>query len=782
MRILSPVGGLAAVAALALPAVAVLPGTAGAASPDVVISEVYGGGGNSGATYTHDFVELYNRGSTPVALDGWSVQYASAAGTTWSNTISLAGTLQPGGRYLVQAAQGAGGTTPLPPPDASGTVAMSATSGKVALVTSTASLACGADCDHAEAVRDFVGYGSANDFEASPAPTLSNTTSAQRAGGVATDTDDNGADFVSAAPTPQSSGEGGGGVTARIRDIQGVAHRSPMAGEQVSDVPGVVTAVARNGFWFQDPEPDADEATSDGLFVFTSRTPTVEAGDSVTVSGVVAEFRPGGASSTNLTTTEITSPQVTVLSSGEPLPVASLVGSGGRVPPSAVIDDDATGDVETSGSFDATADGIDFWESMEGMRVGIADAQVVGPTNDFGEIPVVPSGSGVRTDRGGIVVQPDDFNPERVLLNDTLLDSMPVAQVGDTLAGTTTGVLDYSFANFNLLPTSAPAVTSGGLGKESAAASAPHQLAVATYNVENLDPTDPQSRFDAHAATIVHRLRSPHIVALEEIQDNDGAANTSVVAADRTLDQLVAAIDGAGGPAYSWRQIDPVEDQDGGEPGGNIRVALLYQADKGLDFIDRPGGTSTRGTSVAGSGASTRLTFSPGRVEPSHAAWAASRKPLAAEFRYRGDKVFVIANHFSSKGGDDPLFGRFQPANRATEAQRHEQARVVRGFVDDLLTADPSARVVVAGDVNDFEFSETADILVGSGTTALTDLPRTLPQPERYTYVFQGNAQVLDHILLSPSLSTYAYDVVHVNAEFTDQVSDHDPQVVRLTF
>ena len=94
------------------------------------------------------------------------------------------------------------------------------------------------------------------------------------------------------------------------------------------------------------------------------------------------------------------------------------------------------------------------------------------------------------------------------------------------------------------------------------------------------------------------------------------------------------------------------------------------------------------------------------------------------------------------------------------------------------------------GDLNDFEFSRTTDILVGSGSTALVDLPRTLPVNERYTYVFEGNSQVLDHILLSRSLasgpaarqapSAYAYDIVHTNSEFADAGSDHDPQVVRL--
>ncbi len=111
------------------------------------------------------------------------------------------------------------------------------------------------------------------------------------------------------------------------------------------------------------------------------------------------------------------------------------------------------------------------------------------------------------------------------------------------------------------------------------------------------------------------------------------------------------------------------------------------------------------------------------------------------------------------------------------------QAGEVRAFSDALLAANPDARLVIGGDINDFDFSETVDILVGDGATALTDLPRTLPLAERYTYVFEGNSQVLDHILLSPAWAdrVRGYDVVHVNAEYADQASDHDPQVVRLT-
>ena len=179
------------------------------AAGNVVISQVYGGGGNAGATLRNDYIELFNRSASPVSLAGWSVQYASSAGSTWQVT-NLSGTLAPGQYYLVQEAAGAGGTEDLPTPDATGAIAMSGTSGKVALVTNATPLTCGAapgNCFPNPALEDFVGYGSAaTNFEGTgPTATLSNTTAALRAANGCTDTDQNGADFASGAPAPRNT-------------------------------------------------------------------------------------------------------------------------------------------------------------------------------------------------------------------------------------------------------------------------------------------------------------------------------------------------------------------------------------------------------------------------------------------------------------------------------------------------------------------------------------------------------------------------------------------------
>jgi uncharacterized protein len=568
-----------------------------------------------------------------------------------------------------------------------------------------------------------------------------------------------------------------------IHEIQGASHTSPSAGGPGCTT-GIVTAKRSNGYYVQDPSPDSDDATSEGLFVFTSSAPSsVNVGDSVRVSGTVSEFRPGGSSSTNLTLTEITAPTTTVLSSGNPLPAPTVIGSGGRIPPGEVIEDDASGSVETSGTFDPATDGIDFYESLEAMRVQVNDPVVVGPRNSFGEIFVLPdngAAAAARTARGGIVIRPTDFNPERVQLDDALLGgSTPPANVGDQFTTAAVGILDYDFGNFEVNLTSPLTRVDNGLAREVTAAPGANELTVATFNVENLDANEPQSKFDALAGEIVTNLRSPDVIALEEIQDNNGATNDSVVDADQTLDKLAAAVLAAGGPDYEWRQINPVDDQDGGEPGGNIRVGFFFRTDRGLAFVDRPGGSSTTATTVVSGPDGPELSASPGRVDPANTAWNASRKPLAGEFTYRGETFFLIANHFNSKGGDQPLFGRFQPPARSSEVQRHQQAQIVNDFVDSILALDASASVVVLGDINDFEFSQTMSILEGG---VLHDLMNTLPQDERYSYVFEGNSQTLDHIVVSDSLfaAAPAFDPVHVNAEFFDQLSDHDPSVARF--
>jgi predicted extracellular nuclease len=589
-------------------------------------------------------------------------------------------------------------------------------------------------------------------------------------------------------------------LPAQIGQVQGAAHISPYSGRTVA-VEGIVIAERGLNTWIQDLTPDEDPDTSEALLVFGSVVSNaVVVGDHVQVRGTVTEFRPGCTPScaptssafSNLTITELASPGVGVTKLGTAAPPpATVIGAGGRVPPTQVIENDsATGDVETSNTFDAGQDGIDFYETLEHMLVQVNNPVVVGPRNSFGEILVLAddgAGASVRTARGGILVRDvdpatvgdyrnGDFNPERIMLDD-LFVATPSVDVADHFISAA-GVMTYDFANYKIAVSSILAEIDGELQREVTRVPLDQEIVVGTYNVENLDPSD--GSFARHAELIVNHLRSPDVLAIEEVQDNDGATNTAVTDASVTWNMLIAAIQAAGGPLYEFRQIDPVDDQDGGEPGGNIRVGFLFRTDRGASFVDRPGGDSTTPTTVVDDPSGPQLSFSPGRVDPLNPAYSSSRKPLAGEFRMHGKNVFVVALHLSSKGGDQPLFGRFQPPARSSEVARHAQAESVNAFVDQIVAADPNANVIVLGDVNDFDFSETVQILEGGVMTTLMD---TLPPAERYSYVFEGNSQVLDQILVSNNLLgnfPIDYDPVHVNSEFADQASDHDPQVARL--
>jgi hypothetical protein len=219
-----------------------------AATSAVVVSQVYAGGGNAGATYQNDFVELFNRSGSAVDLTGWTVQYASSTSTSWSAT-PLSGSIQPGRHYLVQLASTAAVGAILPAPEATGTSNLAASGGKIALVRDTTALACGAtagSCSTAAVLEDLVGYGTASDYEgAAAAPALTNTTAAVRQDGGCTDTDANAADFASAAPAPRN-----GSVAAATCSGTSTSSTTASAGVDVELAPFLSVALERSSVSF----------------------------------------------------------------------------------------------------------------------------------------------------------------------------------------------------------------------------------------------------------------------------------------------------------------------------------------------------------------------------------------------------------------------------------------------------------------------------------------------------------------------------------------------------
>jgi len=275
-------------------------------------------------------------------------------------------------------------------------------------------------------------------------------------------------------------------INLTIMEIQGAGHVSDYVGQPVL-TSGIVTAVDINGYYLQDAIGDTDSRTSNAVFVFTGTAPAVAIGDAVNVSGTVGEFRAG----LGLSVTQIGSATSNILSSGNALPVAVLIGAGGILPPSETIDDDALT------SFDIATDGIDFWESLEGMLVMVDNPIVVSNTNTFGETDIVASlgvGATGVNDRGGITISPGDYNPEKLQLDDrfgALTGYTPDHSIGDKLASVT-GVINYSFEHYELLATGAVTTTFDAVTVDNPTllrGDANH-LSLATYNLENLDPGD----------------------------------------------------------------------------------------------------------------------------------------------------------------------------------------------------------------------------------------------------------------------------------------------------
>lgn len=346
----------------------------------------------------------------------------------------------------------------------------------------------------------------------------------------------------------------------------------------------------------------------------------------------------------------------------------------------------------------------------------------------------------------------------------------------------------------------------------------PQSLTTANFNVENLDPTDGAARFAAIANAIVNNLRLPDIITLEEIQDNNGAAagdGTSGTGTDAsmTFTMLVNAINSAAATAgsnavYQWVDELPRYNAEGGEPNGNIRVGFLYNTTRvqlgdgsvaaTASIAARRQWTDRIGDNVADAGDLIAYNDA-GLVNTSD--WSGVRNSLLGQFTFNGNTIFVAGNHFKSKGGSANFWQLNQDLASGIPSNAGWDSRVATGedlysVLNRIQTGSPNAGIIAGGDYNDFYFYRPLEAATGytfaNGTARndgarLTNLTLTLPEAERYTYMFDGRSQAIDHILVNSVLAGVAsYDVVHINTGFNDAstvpLSDHDPAVARFDF
>jgi predicted extracellular nuclease len=335
----------------------------------------------------------------------------------------------------------------------------------------------------------------------------------------------------------------------------------------------------------------------------------------------------------------------------------------------------------------------------------------------------------------------------------------------------------YNFGNFEVIPTEPFSVVTASLLKPTTTSLSGNatSLLIGTYNVLNLDPNDndgdtdvADGRFKANAEIIAVHMNRPDVVALQEIQDNSGSANDGVVSAEETLAALVAAISDID-PNLKYKFIDNTfigDNTSGGEPGANIRTAYLYNPARisvdmtSLESVVDPTEQQTNSTNP----------------------FYGSRLPLAATFTFlpTGFVFEMINNHWSAKGGSAPAVGLVQPFEELQEDPNVNGSLEKRQAQSAAILAYVSGKdnVIVLGDLNEFEFVSPVASL-GDKMTLLTE---TIDEDERYSYMFQGNSQALDHILVSVGIDAVA-EYVHVNSEFADgpsKASDHDPMVALI--
>ncbi|KGN38930.1 ExeM/NucH family extracellular endonuclease [Knoellia aerolata] len=707
---------------------------ASAVSTTVVISEVYGGGGNAGAPFQNDFIELGNRGSVALSLAGWKVEYFSAAGNSGGST-TLSGSLAAGKTYLVKQGGGAGNGAVLPEPDAAGNILMSATNGRVDLFDASGTLV------------DRIGFGTANLFEGTATRALSNSTAAAR-NVTFVDTDNNAADFTVGTPTPQASGGSGGTdpdptptvTKATIAEIQGTGSTSPMVGKQV-ETTGVVTAVyptgGFNGAYLQTPGTgggtDPTPGASDGLFVF--RAADVQIGQCYTVTATVSEF----GTQTQLGDATLTAASDCAAVTPTPLET---------VPETDAAKEQYEGMlVQPRGTYTITNN----YALNQYGQVGLA----VGDEPLYTATDVVLPGAAAtayEAENKRKYITLDDGSSWNYMSNRTAqasalpyLSQEEPMRTGSQVSFAKPVILDYRF-QWNYQPTGQvvgstdsddPVTTEND--RELTAPAVGGNLKLATFNVLNYFPDlgatedtykncpyyadrdgvpvttnfcEVRGAWTAEAfkdqeTKIVTAIKGlgADVISLEEIENSAAISYLPGQPRDKALATLVTALNAGGGQwAYVASPTVTPSNED------VIRTAFIYRADRVMPL---------EASQILLDGA-----------------FANARYPLAQKFKAlnAGSPFVVIANHFKSKGsGADDGTGQGN-----ANPSRVAQAKALTTWAN---TQFADEAVFLVGDFNAYSMEDPIRIIEAAG---YTNLAKAFDEGSA-SYQFDGRLGSLDH-------------------------------------
>ncbi len=546
----------------------------------------------------------------------------------------------------------------------------------------------------------------------------------------------------------------------RIYDIQGDGPSTPLEGERINTY-GVVTGVGGKFFFLQDPEGDGDATTSDGVMVYLDRRPKVNVGDCVLVVG--------GKATEYYDKTEI-SPAGTV-----------------QVLAPDVCGDQAIRAVDVPSAGLAT-DPAGLFEQFEGMLVRVAgfSGVVQGPTKRFSsgeaEIAFIAQDLLAYVDGGRVFqAEADDMTALLYLSNNVGAD-LPELGWGDLIFSQPDedgedfllGIIDYSYEKYQLvlLPGQNLGYEQRDLIVDAEEPAGEDDFTVCTFNVLGMGSGGDQYRDDAEYADQLHKralaiaegLQGCTVIGLQELGTPEDAQNLAdLLAAEFGLSYTVTAIEGPGSKDFQFP----------------LTNGLLTRTDR----VTVLGAASERGCSALSYGVRYMANSPCERGEYE----LFNRPPLVVDLAVSGEwgddyALTVIVNHWKSKGGDETV----------NVVRRTAQAEHVAGLVQAKLDADPNAHVVVLGDLNDYFQSGPVETLRTGTTPNLRHVYQFLSPADRYTYIFNGGSQVLDHMLMTPNMtSAFAgASPLHINADFpypavTDRdslhhSSDHDPVVMRV--
>ncbi|GGF36097.1 hypothetical protein GCM10010922_09080 [Microbacterium sorbitolivorans] len=816
----------ASVAALGAGVLVIVP-TAAQAAPDgtgLVINEVFGGGGNSGAPFTNDFVELYNPTGAEISLEGLSLDYKSAAGGS-GGTVALQGSVAAGGYFLVQMAAGAGAGVALPTADQVGTATMSATNGRVFLYSGDgASIPTSGNIAGADGLIDMIGFGSAASFEGAAAPSLSNTTSASRTDAI--DTDNNGTDFTAGTPTPTNSkGETSAptepgepeesetpvdpGQTVKISEVQGTGETSPLNGKTVT-VQGVVTADYRdggfNGFTMQDPTGDPNDGASDAIFIY-GNSARAEIGQSVEVTGVVSEYQG---------ITEITPTAVTALteSLGEVTPITSWAGletdAGKLAHQSELVQ--FTDAFTVTDNYDANyygSFGLAYGENTLRQPTEVADphdADAIKAVEDANAAALILLDDGRSTNFNSASNKGTPLS--------YLTPENPVT-VGSAVTFNQPFVLDYRYGAWQLEPT----LPITGAGTEHVSFSdvradnaAPQEvggdITIATFNVLNYFPTTAAEFVDSGLGTCTtYNDRAGTPIGANSCNPNGPRGAATTESFDRQEAKIVNAITTSGASIISLEEIensihynkdrdfavstlvDALNEVEGAGTWDFVKSPAEVPSDEDVirnAFIYRPADVQLVGDS---------------QILIDDPAFGNAREPLVQAFAAADveeptaeDAFLVATNHFKSKGcGSDDGTGQGN-----SNPDRVAQANALVSFVDEISTESGIDSVFLAGDFNAYTAEDPIVVLTDAG---YIDLNAELNDGEP-TYNYDGLDGSLDHVLANEAAlelvsgvdvwqingqeqvgfeySRYNYNATILYDDSVYRASDHNPIIVGL--